>query len=136
MIPAGIRWPPENAGGRIVNRNVEAASGRPSARGAAIASTMLGPCVLRTVAVDVSKIPRLAGNDQTAAAGARHITRRDTRLPQPAKSLVVRPITALDSLLRSHHRSTLKKEGEKRRLRRSRAGSRWKTTPRLWRKAR
>jgi hypothetical protein len=81
VIAACVRWPPENAGVGIVNRNGAAASSRPSARGAAVASTVLWPCPLRAVPVDVSEIPCLPRHDQPAAPGARHNTRRDTRRP-------------------------------------------------------
>jgi hypothetical protein len=85
----------------------------PTGRAVRPPPTMLRPCVLRAVVVDVPEIPRLARNDRQPATRARHITGENAPLPQPSKTLVIRPITPRDRLLRRHQTSTLK-NGEKR----------------------
>jgi hypothetical protein len=87
VIAARIRRTPEHATSWIVSgiadRTPTAGSCGP------IAPTMLGPGVLRAIVVDVPEIPRLARNDQTTAPGARDISEGNSRIPQPAQTLVI-----------------------------------------------
>ena len=100
VVPARVRRPPEHASVGIIDRNATAASHRPSTRCAAVAATVLGTRILRAVVIGVSQIPGLARNDQPAAAGARHVTRRNPRLPHAPQTLMRRAVTPLNRLLR------------------------------------
>lgn len=106
VLTAGISRTPEHAAIRIVNRD---RLRRTRATGcAAVATPMLGPSVPRTVTVDVPQIPRLASDDQPTAPSTRHLAGRYPRLPESAKTLVIRAVTPCDRLLRGHRPSTLK----------------------------
>jgi hypothetical protein len=79
-----------------------------------VAGTVFRASPHRTIDIRVPQIPRRPRNDQTTTPSAGDISRGDSRFPQPPQTLVIRPVTPRNSLLRRHQSSTLKKGGETR----------------------
>jgi hypothetical protein len=74
----------------------------------------------RTCERSLSRWPRRARLDQAPAPRAGDLAGSDERLPARAQSLVIRPVTPCDRLIRCHRASTIK-TGRETRLRGSRA---------------
>jgi hypothetical protein len=108
VVPARVRRPSKHARLGIIDRNDTAA---PPGRRLAVLRLQRrcsGPAYCERSWSACPRSPRLARNDQPAAAGARHATRRNPWLPHAPQTLMGRAVATFNGLLRSHYASSSK----------------------------